>query len=71
MARADSHKDAFAMELLIGLIVLALIVVASMWNKEELKAYQALKNKRRFGGKRLSAADQAEYERLSKKYWWY
>ena len=57
--------------IVIGGVVLVLILLVSMWDKEELQRFQALKKKRRFGGKRLSPADQQEYERMAKKYWWY
>lgn len=57
--------------LVIGAIVFALILLSSVWNSEDLRRFQELKNRRRFGGKRLSAGDQAEFDRLSRKYWWY
>ncbi len=36
----------------------------------ELLRYQALKNMRRWGGRKLSASDQTELDRLRVKYWW-
>lgn len=59
------------MELIIGLIFLVLILCTALWNKDDLKRLQQLKNKRRFGGKRLSPEDQAELDRLQMKYPWY
>lgn len=56
---------------IISVLVLAGILWACMLDKEELSRHQQLKNKRRFGGKRLSAEDQAELDRLSQKYWWH
>lgn len=63
--------DKGAIGLIIGAIVLVGIVGASLINKDDLNRYQALKNKRRFGGKRLSAAEQDEIDKLARKYWWY
>lgn len=57
--------------LVIGLLVLVGIVSVSMGNKEDLARLQQLKNKRRFSGKRLPPAEMQEFERLSRKYWWY
>lgn len=56
---------------IIGVVILAAIALTSLWNKEDLKRLQALKNKRRFSGKRLSRDEQTELEHLQKKYWWY
>lgn len=64
-------RSAGAVSLIVGLVFVVAIAGSSLWNKEELARYQALKNKRRFGGKRLSPEDQAEFERPSIKYWWY
>ena len=59
----------------IGLIVSAVVLVAivgsSLWNSDDLKRYQELKNKRRFSGKRLPALELEEFDRLARKYWWY
>lgn len=55
----------------IGVVSLALIVLTSLWNKEDLQRLQGLKNRRRFGGKRLSSEEQIELEKLQRKYWWY
>jgi FtsZ-interacting cell division protein ZipA len=60
-----------AIGLIIGAIVLVAIVCSSLWNSEDVKRYQALKNKRRFDGKRLSAQELEELDRLAKRYWWY
>lgn len=57
--------------LIIVVIVLAGIVGTILMNKGDLNRYQALKNKRRFGGKRLSVAEQDEIDKLARKYWWY
>lgn len=63
--------DNGAIGLIFGAIVLVGIVGTSLMNRDDLNRYQALKNKRRFSGKRLSAAEQDEICKLSKKYWWY
>jgi hypothetical protein len=55
----------------IAVIVLLLIVGASLYDKEELKRLQILKNRRRFGGKKLPPADLQELDKLQRKYWWY
>lgn len=60
-----------AIAIIIGMATLAVIALSSLWNKDDLKRLQELKNKRRFGGKRLSADEQAELEQLQKKCWWY
>jgi prolyl-tRNA editing enzyme YbaK/EbsC (Cys-tRNA(Pro) deacylase) len=60
-----------ALALVIGLLVLLFIVVASLTNKSDLKRLQELKNKRRFGGKRLALAEEQELNELMKRYWWY
>ena len=57
--------------IIISLIVLLLIAAASWYDKEDLQRLQALKNKRRFGGKRLPLDELQELDRLQKKYWWY
>lgn len=57
--------------LVVGLIFAIAIAGSFVWNKDELARYQALKNKRRFGGKRLPPEDLAEFDRLTRKYWWY
>jgi len=57
--------------IVVGCVVLIAIVLSSMWNKDDLKRLQELKNKRRFSGKRLPPDELAELEQLSKKYWWY
>lgn len=56
---------------IIGIVILAAIALSSLGNKEDLKRLQALKNKRRFSGKRLSGEEHTELENLQKKYWWY
>ena len=56
---------------IIGIIVLIAIVAASLTNKDDLNRYQALKNKRQFGGKRLSDSDKQEIDKLATKYWWW
>ncbi|WP_404463066.1 hypothetical protein LG331_09820 [Vreelandella aquamarina] len=55
----------------IGAIVLAGIIGASLSNKRNLDRYQQLKNKRRFSGKRLTPSEQEEIDRLARKYWWW
>lgn len=55
----------------VGVVILAAIFLTSLWNKEDLQRLQALKNKRRFGGKQLQIEEQVELEKLQKKYWWY
>lgn len=57
--------------LIVGAVVLIAIVGASLRNSDDLKRYQALKNKRRFSGKRLAASELEELDHLTKKYWWY
>ena len=57
--------------LVVGLIVVLVIVASSMSNKGDLKRLQELKNKRRFGGKRMPIEEQQELDALAKKYWWY
>ena len=57
--------------LIIGAIFLVAIILASLSNREGLKRYQQLKNKRRFSGKRLPPEELEEFNRLAKKYpWW-
>lgn len=56
---------------IIGFVFLVLIVLSALWNKEDLKRLQQLKNKRRFRGKRLSTDEQQELDRLQVKYPWY
>lgn len=56
---------------IIGAVLLILLVLASLYNKGDLDRYQQLKNKRRFSGRRLSASEQEEIDRLSRKYWWW
>lgn len=56
---------------IIGIIVFIAIVAASLTNKDDLNRYQALKNKRRFGGKRLSDTEKEEIDKLAAKYWWW
>lgn len=58
-------------EFIIGAIILLAIVGASMTNKDDLKRFQSLKNKKRFSGKRLSLGEQEEIAKLTTKYWWY
>lgn len=58
-------------EFIVGLAVVLFILVISLSNKGDLKRFQELKNKRRFGGKRLPPDEQAELDRLSRKYPWY
>lgn len=57
--------------ILIGIVFFVLIVLSSLWNKDDLKRYQELKNKRRFSGRRLTPDEQAELDKLMVKYWWY
>ena len=57
--------------IVISLIVLLLIVGASLYDKEDLQRLQTLKNKRRFGGKRLPLHEMPELDKLQRKYWWY
>jgi hypothetical protein len=64
-------SDGAAVGLVVGAVVLVAIAGASMWNTDNLKRYQELKNKRRFGGKRLSLPELEELNRLAKRYWWY
>lgn len=56
---------------IIGSVFLALIVLSALWNRDDLKRLQHLKNKRRFSGKRLPADEQKELDRLQVKYPWY
>lgn len=58
-------------ELVIGVFIVLAIAWAVVANKDELARHQALKNKKRFSGKRLPPEEQEELERLSKKYWWH
>jgi hypothetical protein len=55
----------------VSLAIFAAIFLTSLWNKEDLNRLQKLKNKRRFGGKRLTTEEQGELEKLQSKYWWY
>lgn len=64
-------SNSSAIATIIGVATLVAIVLSFFWNKEDVKRLQELKNKRRFGGIRLSAGDQRELERLLRKYWWY
>ena len=57
--------------LLIGIAFLVLILLSAAWNKDGLKRYQELKNKKRFSGRKLSPQEQAEMDKLMVKYWWY
>lgn len=63
--------DKTVVGLLVALVVLVGIVGASMWDREDLQRLQQLKNKRRFGGKRLPPHELEELDRLARKYWWY
>ena len=56
---------------IIGLVFFVLIVLTALWNSEDLKRLQQLKNKRRFSGKRLLPDEQQELNRLQGKYPWY
>lgn len=60
-----------AIGLVVGVVVLVAIAGASLWNSNDLKRYQELKNKRRFSGKRLSPPELEEFYQLARKYWWY
>ncbi len=60
-----------AIGVIVGLVVLVLILIVSATDKEELSRLQQLKNKRRFGGRKLSTDDAGELDRLQRKYWWY
>jgi hypothetical protein len=57
--------------IIVGAIFAIAIACSSLWNKDDLARYQALKNKRRFSGKRLQPDELAELDRLTRKYWWY
>jgi hypothetical protein len=57
--------------IVVGIVVVLVIVISSMSNKGDLKRLQDLKNKRRFGGKRLPIEEQQELDNLAKRYWWY
>lgn len=65
------HMDKGAIGFIIGMIVFLGIILSSIMNKEELKRYQSLKNKKRFGGRKLPISEQIELDDLAKKYWWY
>lgn len=69
--RGNAMRNSGAIPLLVGLVVVVAIVGSALSGKEELARYQALKNKRRFSGRRLPPNEQAEFDRLAKKYWWY
>lgn len=60
-----------AVGVIVGIVVIVLIALSSLWNKEDLNRLQQLKNKRRFSGRRLSADEANELDRLKRKYWWY
>lgn len=64
-------SDSATTAAIIGVVILAAVALTSLWNKEDLKRLQALKNKHRFSGKRLSRDEHTELENLQKKYWWY
>ncbi|MGY1408371.1 hypothetical protein ACW5EG_02125 [Luteimonas sp. A611] len=55
----------------IGVVFLLAIVAASLSNSGDLDRFQQLKNKRRFSGRRLSSDEQAEFDKLARKYWWW
>jgi hypothetical protein len=57
--------------LVVGAIVLVIIVIISFANSDDLKRLQHLKNKRRFGGRRLPPEEEQELDRLLRKYPWY
>lgn len=59
------------MEIGITIFIVLAIAWAFVGNKDELARHQALKNKKRSGGKRLPPEEQEELDRLSKKYWWH
>jgi len=59
------------MELLIGLVFFALIMLKyATGSKEGRDRYYELENKRRYGGKKLSPEDHAEWSELCKKFKW-
>lgn len=58
-------------ELIVGFVVVAFVLIVSLTNKGDLRRYQELKNKRRFSGKRLPPEELAELEQLAKKFPWY
>lgn len=60
-----------AIGLIVSAIILLGIVATSMYDADDLKRLQLLKNKKRFGGKRLPLDEAAELDALSKKYWWF
>jgi hypothetical protein len=83
--KSECLKEKF-MELSPAIIVLAgvAVYVLARWRelgdqsekpakaakRNERTRLQELKNKRRWGGKKLSLEEQAEFERLTIKYWW-
>jgi len=59
------------MELLIGLVFFAIIMLKyATVSKEARVRYYELENKRRYGGKKLSPEDHAEWSELCKKFKW-
>lgn len=57
--------------IVVSAVVLAIIIVVSLTNSDDLKRLQQLKNKRRFSGRRLTADEEQELNRLLVKYPWY
>ena len=59
------------MELLIGLVFFAIIMLKyATVSKEARDRYYELENQRRYGGKKLSPEDHAEWSELCKKFKW-
>jgi hypothetical protein len=56
-----------------GAVILIVLTIAWAFvrSKGDLARLQLLKSRKRFGGKRLPPSEQAELERLSRKYWWH
>ncbi len=55
----------------VALVIIAIVAISSLLNRDELKRLQELKNKRRFGGKALPQAEAEELNALQRKYPWY
>lgn len=55
----------------VGLVVLLVVVVSVCLSQRDLTRLQELKNKRRFGGRRLLPVEAEELDRLLRKYPWY
>jgi hypothetical protein len=59
-----------AVGFVIALIFFVAIIIAYASDKEGRDRYYQLEHKRRFGGKKLSPEDQAEWEKLCRKFRW-